>query len=1166
MAVCRSVVTDALLLRIESQVEQLGDLQFDCDANTNAPLDVTVTLSVPVATPFAGATLQVSSPPAAYTPILDGPNRVRFIGVVLPPGATSVRITGLRANVSGLAYTLAATPPAVLATVTSPGNILAASQVAVGYPTPSYSIALRTIDGRPTTVLNLAASAAERTHEIVFLEGFVSAFRTRARDAQTSQGTRLVAHFTNLPPGASIAVAPFSNGSGARLTATESGPYSPLPFAGYETLPVVNGSAMAVWEVIAEDPTRQDIFDIGIIASGPSTSASVTGRLGPVDETSIPRFKGNASLHPNPCTIYCVVPPNALYFTHRFGQPAPAAYELPYWSNIGRGGLIIGIRVFTENDVPWLSGVSINGLVLRFSVESLPPGRYSAYAEITPGGAKMWIILTVTPPLPGEETPPVCTPIPPVPAVLRAEGAREPLPAIEVECNGGVPGSDVSGYLTGKLNSSFTSTHLDALNATEALLLVGDPSNPVPNVNQFNLTRNTTSGFSVSFGYRVPPDRRMRLRLRNLRASGEDLARDVNSPSPPAVRLQLNTSGGFAMGHTVLTVGTVQRGLEFAIHGFDGQPLSRIVNQGQYQLRFREGSPAAFRRRNIATTLDNPGALADQLAAENDPATETMFYSAARGEQGLALYGTRVSANFSASLPRARVLATLQNLSSSTSTVRARLRQLGSGPFSPIQSSGETFVFDGVPYAVAEVPMNLSDGSIEADWEVLGADPGQLEELRFGVVLSPPAPVSPVFVVGQLSPSIGSQAPIFTNVDLLQRRSCTNLDCIFYGYNNGEVRFEQRTDEPAVQFRSIDVQTNGATLRYMATSDAPWLKIVAPIGQVPTQLSVTTDTTGLAPGVYRATVHINDVPISVKLTVRPVAAPVLTTDLPSAPNRRTFRITAYDQSHPFALGIVNVLINSALDGGRACYLAYSYPAGVLYLVNDQGPESGLSAPLVLGAPGEVANSQCRIHGATSSAVRISAGLQLTLDISFTPAFTGSKVIYSAARTVDQASSGWSVQEALHLPEAEVLPRTLGALQVRQVGAGATQIAFTYEDAVDANNLETVWGLINTGVDARGACYFAYYVPGNLLFLYPDDGNGASARSILLLGNRNISNSQCSILADWASVEKSGRLLRLTIPFYFPYSFNPEKGVWGAAKSLSNPQASPWRILGSARLP
>src|SRR4030088_2878227 len=36
------------------------------------------------------------------------------------------------------------------------------------------------------------------------------------------------------------------------------------------------------------------------------------------------------------------------------------------------------------------------------------------------------------------------------------------------------------------------------------------------------------------------------------------------------------------------------------------------------------------------------------------------------------------------------------------------------------------------------------------------------------------------------------------------------------------------------------------------------------------------------------------------------------------------------------LGVVNVLINNFLDGRQACYLAYSQPSNVLYLVNDAG--------------------------------------------------------------------------------------------------------------------------------------------------------------------------------------------------------------------------------------
>ena len=40
------------------------------------------------------------------------------------------------------------------------------------------------------------------------------------------------------------------------------------------------------------------------------------------------------------------------------------------------------------------------------------------------------------------------------------------------------------------------------------------------------------------------------------------------------------------------------------------------------------------------------------------------------------------------------------------------------------------------------------------------------------------------------------------------------------------------------------------------------------------------------------------------------------------------------------LGVVNALINSYLDGNAACYIAFSQPLNVLYLVNDGGPGSG----------------------------------------------------------------------------------------------------------------------------------------------------------------------------------------------------------------------------------
>jgi hypothetical protein len=122
--------------------------------------------------------------------------------------------------------------------------------------------------------------------------------------------------------------------------------------------------------------------------------------------------------------------------------------------------------------------------------------------------------------------------------------------------------------------------------------------------------------------------------------------------------------------------------------------------------------------------------------------------------------------------------------------------------------------------------------------------------------------------------------------------------------------------------------------------------------------------------------------------------------------RQQFTVTFSDTAGYTDLGVVNVLINDFLNGDYACHVAYSQPLGVLYLVNDQGPGSGLSPGLVLGTAGTVSNSQCTIYGATSSAVGSGNTLTLVLDIGMKAGFAGNRVIYGAARTVAEANSGW----------------------------------------------------------------------------------------------------------------------------------------------------------------
>jgi hypothetical protein len=114
------------------------------------------------------------------------------------------------------------------------------------------------------------------------------------------------------------------------------------------------------------------------------------------------------------------------------------------------------------------------------------------------------------------------------------------------------------------------------------------------------------------------------------------------------------------------------------------------------------------------------------------------------------------------------------------------------------------------------------------------------------------------------------------------------------------------------------------------------------------------------------------------------------------------------------LNVLNVLINDALDGLRACYLAYSVPANSLYIVPDNGDGTQLSGKAMDGT-GTVGNSQCTVALSGSSATGYGNVFTLTLNITFSYSFPGSKVIYLAARDTLGNNSGWQSMGVIMRP-------------------------------------------------------------------------------------------------------------------------------------------------------
>jgi hypothetical protein len=128
---------------------------------------------------------------------------------------------------------------------------------------------------------------------------------------------------------------------------------------------------------------------------------------------------------------------------------------------------------------------------------------------------------------------------------------------------------------------------------------------------------------------------------------------------------------------------------------------------------------------------------------------------------------------------------------------------------------------------------------------------------------------------------------------------------------------------------------------------------------------------------------------------------------------QTVTVNYNDTAGGTDLGVVNVLINAFLNGNNSCYLAYSRPQNVLYLVNDAG--NALLPGMVLNGTGSLSNGQCTITGAGTTAVVSGNTLTLTLNLTMSQSYQGSKVIWAAARTMAEVNSGWQAMGTWTVP-------------------------------------------------------------------------------------------------------------------------------------------------------
>lgn len=262
------------------------------------------------------------------------------------------------------------------------------------------------------------------------------------------------------------------------------------------------------------------------------------------------------------------------------------------------------------------------------------------------------------------------------------------------------------------------------------------------------------------------------------------------------------------------------------------------------------------------------------------------------------------------------------------------------------------------------------------------------------------------------------------------------------------------------------------------------------------------------------------------------------------------------------LTVVNVLVNSVLDGRAACYIGVDRANKVLVLLNDAGDDA---AVLALPTTSIARNSQCSINGSGVIISQSGPILSLTVPFEFSDSFGGSKVVYVAARDRSGGNSGWSTvgTHSVSILESNPLP-VRALLGSPTVSRGAIYpITAQFRDTSSSVNFRTVQMLINSAIDGTNACYVGFDHTGNWLYIVGNDGMLQTTPIRLNAapgGAASIENDQCRIIGAGSTFIDIGATLTVTLQIEFKPAFVGRRTIYGGVQVGAGTNSG-WQVLG-----
>ena len=231
-----------------------------------------------------------------------------------------------------------------------------------------------------------------------------------------------------------------------------------------------------------------------------------------------------------------------------------------------------------------------------------------------------------------------------------------------------------------------------------------------------------------------------------------------------------------------------------------------------------------------------------------------------------------------------------------------------------------------------------------------------------------------------------------------------------------------------------------------------------------------------------------------------------------------------------------------------CTVSYDPSGNALSLMDDAG------AVWVAGTigTGSLSNSQCSINLASSTAVTSGNNVTLSLAMSFTSSFAGTKNVYMRAKTDGGTSTGWLQRGTWTVAMPASGTPAVGSVSPNNGHGRSATFVMQYSDSAGALDLQNVRvrfvnSALNSPGDGVGTCTVKYNPTTRVVSLMSNQGTEWRTGT---LGSGSLSNLQCTVNLATSSATVSGNNLTLRLAITFTQSFNGAKRIYTSAANVA----------------